>query len=672
MYVHVFVCVRVDICKCTYLCMSECLNVLLSWIDYICTVCVETCRNIYIHACTHIPGISYVCKIMGVSTCFAGGNLFCIRAFFAFAVYFMFWIILVKRCRHFGSFWSNVGQMQAFVVFVLRTCVYVMGRCGINKRALCTRSTYMSDIMSVYHVYLWVCVYVRVLCLFMHTHIYQIICPSHVHDMSYMSILMLIMNRASTSEAIPNDWFHDIRTWQGKYSGWAFVSEPSLTLITPAFSWETISEWLLVTVKTPWEWALQIERNWNKEEPKWPQKQWQEGSMDPFWSFRLVDKVTATTRPPHLPSTANNSSSNNADKNNSSKTETIHKSTCHQPCQNPLYHCSRPPFQAPWRCQLACWCKLPAWQAQFFSVLPGTKGKLHQVTGYCSELYRWTCEACLQQDPSLSLRWFYLIKSTYGDTSWGPLQEKWESTAACWSHLSSDETPPWRQSNGNPGLIATELALCMASILSRSGKLNYTSLQELNDLNSIVIHQEGWMLNDSGRTVFSKDWQLWMLSRKTCGLACHSKNSSASQGHVVSRILTAEQFQDCLNHHVYNANKYLKQCKVVVNQVVWYLHIHHQFSKGGEYAGVQYMTSLHAKVQKCHQCPTNHTRMIPLVSQTFAPMVETGQLHRQLSPQPGRLEPKVTLVVELVLAYPSHHKAIKTSPGTCPKHDSFI
>lgn len=202
------------------------------------------------------------------------------------------------------------------------------------------------------------------------------------------------------------------------------------------------------------------------------------------------------------------------------------------------------------------------------------------------------------------------------------------------------DTPPWRQSNRNPGLIATELALCMASILSRSGKLNYTSLQEPNDLNSIVIHHEGWMLNDSGRTVFSKDWQLRMLSRKTCGLACHSKNSSASQGHVVSRILTAEQFQDCLNHHVHNANKYLKQCKVVVNQVVWYLHIHHQFSKGGEYAGVQYMTSLHAKVQKFHQRPTNRTRMIPLVSQTFAPMVETGQLHRQLSPQPGRLEPK--------------------------------
>lgn len=428
--------------------MSECLNVFLSWIDYICTVCVETCRNIYIHACTHIPGIFYVCKILGVSTCFAGGNLFCIWAVFAFAVF---------SC--FGSFSSNVAHILDHSGQTLAKCKRLLylsythafmfkGRCGINKRALCTRSTYMSDIMSVYHL---VCVcesvcmfaYFVSLCTRISIRSYFIIFPPHVHDMSYMSILMLIMNRASTSETIPNDWFHHIRTWQWKYSGWAFVSEPSLTLITPAFSWETISEWLLVTVKTPWEWALQIERNWNKEEPKWPQKQWQEGSMDPFWSLRLVDKFTATTRPPHLPSTANNSSSNsnnNEDKNNSSKTETIHKSTCHQPCQNALYHCSRPPFQAPWRCQLACWCKLPAWQAQFFSILPGTKGKLHQVTGYCTELYRWTCEACLQQDPSLSLRWFYLVKSTYCDTSWGPLQEKWESTAACWSHLSSDET----------------------------------------------------------------------------------------------------------------------------------------------------------------------------------------------------------------------------------------
>ena len=233
------------------------------------------------------------------------------------------------------------------------------------------------------------------------------------------------------------------------------------------------------------------------------------------------------------------------------------------------------------------------------------------------------------------------------------------------------DTPPWRQSNGNPGLIATELALCMASILSRSGKLHIFAGAKRSKQHcdtSRGLNAE-WFWKDS---FWEKDWQLRMLSRKTCGLACHSKNSSASQGHVVSRILTAEQFQDCLNHHVYNANKYLKQCKVVVNQVVWYLHIHHQFSKGGEYAGVQYMTSLHAKVQKCHQCPTNHARMIPLVSQTFAPMVETGQLHRQLSPQPGRLEPKVTLVVELVLAYPSHHKAIKTSPGTSPKHDSLV
>ena len=42
------------------------------------------------------------------------------------------------------------------------------------------------------------------------------------------------------------------------------VSEPSLTLITPALSWETISEWLLVTVKTPWtccqSWIQPIEK----------------------------------------------------------------------------------------------------------------------------------------------------------------------------------------------------------------------------------------------------------------------------------------------------------------------------------------------------------------------------------------------------------------------------
>ena len=174
MYVYVCVCIRVDICKCTCLCMSEWLNVLLSWIDYMYSVC----RNIYIHACTHIPGISYVCKILGVSTCFAGGDLFLYLSGFCLCCFFhvldhsrqtlhTFWIILVKRWPN-ASILLYLSYAHAFMF---------KGRCGINKRALCTRSTYMSDIMSVYHVCvcLWVCVYVRVLCLFMHTHIYQII-----------------------------------------------------------------------------------------------------------------------------------------------------------------------------------------------------------------------------------------------------------------------------------------------------------------------------------------------------------------------------------------------------------------------------------------------------------------------------------------------------------------
>ena len=258
--------------------------------------------------------------------------------------------------------------------------------------------------MSVYHVSVSLCVCSHSAFACLCTRI-----SYHVHELHEH---MLIVNRDSTSEEAPNDWFHDIRKWQGKYSGWAFVSEPSLTLITPAFSWETISEWLLVTVKTPWERALQIEQNWNKEEHTWLQKQWQEGSMNPFSSFRSVDKITATTRPPNLSTTANNNrgsnSNNNDDKNNSTKTETIHKSTCDQPCQNPLYYCSRPPFQAPWRCQLACWCKLPAWQShssQYFQVQKANCIKLRGTAqNYSRTLHFHFDDSILSKAPTVTRR----------------------------------------------------------------------------------------------------------------------------------------------------------------------------------------------------------------------------------------------------------------------------
>lgn len=148
---YVCVCIRVDICKCTCLCMSEWLNVLLSWIDYMYSVC----RNIYIHACTHIPGISYVCKILGVSTCFAGGDLFLYLSGFCLCCFFhvldhsrqtlhTFWIILVKRwpnasicciCLTHMRLCSRVGVVSISVhcVHVLHTCLisclYIMCVC---------------------------------------------------------------------------------------------------------------------------------------------------------------------------------------------------------------------------------------------------------------------------------------------------------------------------------------------------------------------------------------------------------------------------------------------------------------------------------------------------------------------------------------------------------------
>lgn len=103
------------------------------------------------------------------------------------AIFFVFERFLpLLFCSCFGSFSSNIAHILDHSGQTLAKCKRLLylsyahafmfkGRCGINERALCTRSTYMSDIMSVYHVCLWVCVYVRVLCLFMHTHIYQII-----------------------------------------------------------------------------------------------------------------------------------------------------------------------------------------------------------------------------------------------------------------------------------------------------------------------------------------------------------------------------------------------------------------------------------------------------------------------------------------------------------------
>ena len=394
-------------------------------------------------------------QLLLMAALFLYSSVFCICRDFHGLDHSGLWIILVKR-------WPSANVCVCFTHHMFKVGVVPT---SVHREHVLHTCLIHSDTMSVYHVSVSLCVSSRSAFACLCTRI-----SYHVHEFHEH---MLIVNRDSTSEEAPNDWFHDIRKWQGKYSGWAFVSEPSLTLITPAFSWETISEWLLVTVKTPWEWALQIEQNWNKEEHTWLQKQWQEGSMDPFSSFRSVDKITATTRPPNLYTTANNNrssnSNNNDDKNNSTKTETIHKSTCHQPCQNPLYYCSRPPFQAPWRCQLACWCKSPAWQSQFFSILR-TKGKLHQVTGHCSESRdMWDLSAGPFTFTSMILSYqknllWHVVGSSPGEV-------RVNSSLLVTPQLRW-ATPPWRLSNGDPirpqaELIATELALFygMASVL---------------------------------------------------------------------------------------------------------------------------------------------------------------------------------------------------------------